>query len=170
MEGTKKIKSMSFHQYSWISEVETTWISLIGWHHKTSSIYLSNTTWLVWHFPMHLYAIESRLSRSRQSLKGTIELNTMSLKTFQNQLLIQMRRNSKDSKTISFINEWKNDNEDGPDPGFKFQLGRSTSPPKNNKFSIWHAMPCHAKDTNPPRKSCYDLQTISFDDFYCLET
>ena len=27
---------MSFHQYSWNSEVETTWISLIGWQHKTS--------------------------------------------------------------------------------------------------------------------------------------
>ena len=40
MEGTKKIKSTSFHQYSWNSEVETTWISLIGWHHKTSIIYL----------------------------------------------------------------------------------------------------------------------------------
>ena len=39
MEGTKKIKSMSFHQYSWNSEVETTWISLIGWHHKTSNIH-----------------------------------------------------------------------------------------------------------------------------------
>ena len=36
MEGTKKIKSMSFHQNS---EVETTWISLIGWHHKISSRY-----------------------------------------------------------------------------------------------------------------------------------
>ena len=34
--GWKK-KSMSFHQYSWNFEVETTWISLIGWHHKTSS-------------------------------------------------------------------------------------------------------------------------------------
>ena len=31
MEGMKKIKSMSFYQYSWNSEVETTWISLIGW-------------------------------------------------------------------------------------------------------------------------------------------
>ena len=40
MEGTKKIKSTSFHQYSWNSEVETTWISLIGWHHKTSNNYL----------------------------------------------------------------------------------------------------------------------------------
>ena len=39
MEGTKKNKSMSFHQYSWNSELETTWISLIGWHHKTSIIY-----------------------------------------------------------------------------------------------------------------------------------
>ena len=39
MEGTKKIKSTSFHQYSWNSEVETTWISLIGWYHKTSSVY-----------------------------------------------------------------------------------------------------------------------------------
>ena len=39
MEGTKKIKSMSFHQYSWNSEVDTTWISLIGWHHKTSNNY-----------------------------------------------------------------------------------------------------------------------------------
>ena len=35
----KKIKSISFHQYSWNSEVETTWISLIGWHHKTSNTY-----------------------------------------------------------------------------------------------------------------------------------
>ena len=39
--GQKKLKSMSFHQYSWNSEVETTWISLIGWHHKTSSKHLS---------------------------------------------------------------------------------------------------------------------------------
>ena len=31
---------MSFHQYSWNSEVETTWISFIGWHHKISTIYL----------------------------------------------------------------------------------------------------------------------------------
>ena len=35
-----KIKSMSFHQCSWNSEVETTWISLIGWHHKTSNMYV----------------------------------------------------------------------------------------------------------------------------------
>ena len=40
MEGTKKIKSTSFHQYSWNSEVQTTWISLIGWHHKTSNEYV----------------------------------------------------------------------------------------------------------------------------------
>ena len=39
MKGTKKIKSMSFHQYSWNSEVEKYWISLIGWHHKTSTVY-----------------------------------------------------------------------------------------------------------------------------------
>ena len=37
MEGTKKIKSMSSHQFSWNSEVEATWISLICWHHKTST-------------------------------------------------------------------------------------------------------------------------------------
>ena len=29
---------MSFHQYSWHSEAEITWISLIGWPHKTSNI------------------------------------------------------------------------------------------------------------------------------------
>ena len=34
---TKKIKSTSCHQYS---EVETTWISLIGWHHKISNKYV----------------------------------------------------------------------------------------------------------------------------------
>ena len=39
MEGTKKIKSTSFHLYSWNSEVETNWISLISWHHKTSNIH-----------------------------------------------------------------------------------------------------------------------------------
>ena len=33
------MKSMSFHQYSWNSEVETNWISLIDWHHKTSTTY-----------------------------------------------------------------------------------------------------------------------------------
>ena len=33
------MKSKSFHQYSWNSEVETMWISLIGWHHKTSNKY-----------------------------------------------------------------------------------------------------------------------------------
>ena len=38
MEGMKKIKSTLFHQYSWNSEVETTWISLIGCHHKTSTL------------------------------------------------------------------------------------------------------------------------------------
>ena len=42
MEGTKKIKSTSFHQYSWNFEVETTWISLIGWQHKTSSRGVAN--------------------------------------------------------------------------------------------------------------------------------
>ena len=41
MEGMKKIKSTSFHQYSWNSEVEAKWISLIGWHHKTSIKYVS---------------------------------------------------------------------------------------------------------------------------------
>jgi hypothetical protein len=33
---------MSFHQYSWTSEVETTWISLIGWPHRTSYGHHSN--------------------------------------------------------------------------------------------------------------------------------
>ena len=40
MEGTKRIKSWSFHQYSRNSEGETTWISLVGWPHKTSNVYL----------------------------------------------------------------------------------------------------------------------------------
>ena len=35
--GDKKIKPTLFHQYSWNSEVETTWISLIDWPHKTST-------------------------------------------------------------------------------------------------------------------------------------
>ena len=35
----EKIKSRSFHQYSWNSEVDTTWISLIDWPHKTSITY-----------------------------------------------------------------------------------------------------------------------------------
>ena len=45
MEGMKKIKSMSFHQYSWNSEEETNWISLIGWHHTTSSMYYISSTY-----------------------------------------------------------------------------------------------------------------------------
>jgi hypothetical protein len=39
VEGTKKLKTMSFHQYSWNSEVETTWISLNGWPYKMSTVY-----------------------------------------------------------------------------------------------------------------------------------
>ena len=35
---------MSFHQYSWNSEVKTMWIILIGWHHKTSNNYLLKCT------------------------------------------------------------------------------------------------------------------------------
>ena len=31
---------MSFHQYSWNYEVDTTWISLIGWPQKTSNMYI----------------------------------------------------------------------------------------------------------------------------------
>ena len=34
---TKKLKSI--HQYSWNSEVETTWISLLFWPHRTSNTY-----------------------------------------------------------------------------------------------------------------------------------
>ena len=41
--GDKKIKSRSFHQYSWNSEVETIWISLISWHHKTSNKLVQGT-------------------------------------------------------------------------------------------------------------------------------
>ena len=39
-QGDKKIKSKSFHQYSWNSKVGTTWISLIGWPQKTSNMYI----------------------------------------------------------------------------------------------------------------------------------
>ena len=39
VEDTKK--KMSFHQYSWNSEVETSWISLIGWPYYLSFTYYS---------------------------------------------------------------------------------------------------------------------------------
>ena len=39
--GTKKMFSRSFHQYSWNSEVETTWKSLICWQHRTSNGYVA---------------------------------------------------------------------------------------------------------------------------------
>ena len=38
--GQKKMKPKSFHQYSWNSEVETTWINLICWPYRTSSTVL----------------------------------------------------------------------------------------------------------------------------------
>ena len=38
-EGTKKLKTTLFHWYSWNSEVETTWNSLICWRHRTSTPY-----------------------------------------------------------------------------------------------------------------------------------
>ena len=37
-EGPKKIKTTLFHWYSWNSEVETTWNSLICWRHRTSKL------------------------------------------------------------------------------------------------------------------------------------
>ena len=45
----QKIKTTSFHQYLWNSELETTWISLIGWPHKTGMekfIEMSKSTFL----------------------------------------------------------------------------------------------------------------------------
>ena len=44
--GQKKGKTMLLHQDSWNFEVKATWISLIGWPHKTSSTYsgLSNSS------------------------------------------------------------------------------------------------------------------------------
>ena len=39
-EGTKKIKTILFHWYSWNSVVETTLKSLIGWLHRTSNEYV----------------------------------------------------------------------------------------------------------------------------------
>ena len=56
--GWKKIKSTSFHQYSWNSEVETTWISLIGWHHKTSNTYPEKSD----HGRKDLFLLSKRLS------------------------------------------------------------------------------------------------------------
>ena len=39
-EGTKKMFSRLFHQYSWNSEVKTTWKGLICWQHRTSTNYV----------------------------------------------------------------------------------------------------------------------------------
>ena len=79
MEGMKKIKSTSFHQYSWNSEVETIWISLIGWHHKTSNTHtccgsqpgiMPSHIWIVEHDPFQwqgkLYFIRCDFGRSVQ--------------------------------------------------------------------------------------------------------
>ena len=63
------MKSMSFHQYSWNSEVDTTWISLIGWHHKTSSssMTFSKNSWEVfyckWAVSAHKIVILVKLNR-----------------------------------------------------------------------------------------------------------
>jgi len=38
-EWEKNKINVAFHQYSWNSDVEATWISLIGWPHKTSTAY-----------------------------------------------------------------------------------------------------------------------------------
>ena len=46
----------SFHQYSWNSKVKTTWISLIGWPHKKSNIYLLTSLYCLWKpFPPSFY-------------------------------------------------------------------------------------------------------------------
>ena len=37
--GTKRLKSMSFYQYSWNSEAESTWKSLNGWPHRMPTNY-----------------------------------------------------------------------------------------------------------------------------------
>jgi hypothetical protein len=52
----KNFKKMSFHQYSWNSEVEKTWISLIGWPHKSFIAYVKS-------FCMHVYEKGSQLLR-----------------------------------------------------------------------------------------------------------
>ena len=44
-EGTISKKRRSFHWFSRNSELEATWISLIGWPHKTSSMYVYYANW-----------------------------------------------------------------------------------------------------------------------------
>ena len=71
--GQKKIKSRSFHQYSWNSEVDTSWISLIGWPHKTSlhNWNDSNRNELAW----YLHIVEQTyFSKVRYSEKGLLRL------------------------------------------------------------------------------------------------
>ena len=45
-EGTISKKRRLFHWFSRNSELEATWISLIGWPHKTSSIYVHKVLYL----------------------------------------------------------------------------------------------------------------------------
>ena len=48
-EGKILKKRGSFHWFSGNSELETTWISLIGWPHKTSNIAHLLPTCIFWH-------------------------------------------------------------------------------------------------------------------------
>ena len=96
VEGTKKIKTLSFHQYSWNSEVEKTWITLIGWPHKTSTVeplanectyhhllsrlatYLPNWLFSVWGYLQKMVIASSSGSSSKLSKRGNFVRRALS--------------------------------------------------------------------------------------------
>ena len=103
MEGTKKIKLMLFHQYSWNSEVGTTWISLISWHHKTSSIYSycyrNRVLWIIADYlPQYCGALTRMTTKERTSrnLKPQVF-------PFPNTLLMLLCLEKKDFLLITFL-------------------------------------------------------------------
>ena len=56
----RKLMECFFHQYSWNVEVETTWISFIGWPLKTTRQYYVPTLTIINDFPfkVHLISLE----------------------------------------------------------------------------------------------------------------
>ena len=81
--------SRLFHQYSWNSVVETTWKSLIGWRHRTSSNYVFPTIRFLkivfWDFLLYiifLFIIFCAISNQLIHVKYVGLLNSFPTKRF----------------------------------------------------------------------------------------
>ena len=101
MEGTKQIKLISFHQCSINYEVETTWICLISWDHKTSilSRYILLLSFFLYIIPISVILV------THTQIIGIVRQRTQAATSFRhsNRADVTIRKSRKTTQILLII-------------------------------------------------------------------